>query len=157
MESIRLGVERPAATSSRDRFYILCDYGSGEIDENAPLNPQPQPFWPHGDGGTRHLETSHIGRAHVDLVEPDGHLHGRHLSDHHLQPAGIIEFVTPPFYFGRIQFAIKSLRGEENTASESKSFDVIANSAPRAVYRVLAAHVSSGVLSLQFEASPDLI
>jgi len=156
MESLRIGITRSRLTSSGDTFDVLSDYGTGVIDEVAPVNVQPLPFYAPEGAAAVHVDLSHLQTRHLDLAFGDGHLDGSHVLFEHLLPTGIIDFVTPPVYFGAIQFAVRTYRGAHRAATVGKAITIVANSVPRPVYRVDSVAVSDGVVSLFFEASPDL-
>ncbi len=156
MEPLTLGIVRSRASSSGDSFDVLSDFGSGKIETGLPLNESPLPFFSHAGESPLHGESSHLHSAHLDIGVDGGHLDGPHLLVEHMQPAGTIDFVTPPMYFGAIQFAIQTYRGAHRATSIGETITMVANSAPRPVYRVDSVAMSDGVVSLLFEASPDL-
>ena len=156
MESLRIGIPRARDSASTDLFDVLCDYGTGIIDENAPLNDRPLPYWPSATQCTEHLIHSHMTLSHLDDVQPDGHLENRHLLDQHCWPAGIIDFVTPPIYFGKVKLVIRSLKGRHHAMSMSKSITLTANSAPRPIHVIESVTMVDDALTFSLQASPDL-
>ena len=156
MEPLTIGIVRSRATSTGDTFDVLSDFGTGKIEADSPLNEEPLPLYPHEGDAPTHVGSSHVQTAHLDIGLDDGHLNSPHLSVEHIQPVGIVDFVTPPMYFGAVQFAIQTYRGAHRAASIGEPITMVANSAPRPVYRIDSVAVSDGVVSLSFEASPDL-
>jgi len=157
MEPLTIGIVRSRASSTGDTFDVLSDFGTDKIEADTSLNKEPLPLYPHVGDAPTHVGSSHVQSAHLDVGLDDGHLDGPHLLVEHLQPVGIVDFVTPPLYFGAIQFAIQTYRGAHRAASIGEPITTVANSAPRPVYRVDSIDVSDGVVSLSFEASPDLV
>ncbi len=157
MEPLTIGIVRSRARSIGDTFDVLSDFGTGKIEADSPLNDNPLPLYPHGGDAPTHVGLFHVQSAHLDVALDDGHLDGPHLLVEHMQPAGTIDFVTPPMYFGAIQFAIQTYRGAHRATSIGETITMVANSAPRPVYRVDSVAVSDGVVSLSVEASPGFV
>ena len=143
---------------SGDTFQVYGDGGTGSVDYSRAISDAPVPFWPGAALRAGHLLDGHVVLPHLDSVQPDGHLEGRHGLGEHLWPGRAIVFQTPEYYFGAVRHAVRTYDHVGNCRPEEPLVvETVVNSSPRAPSeaRLWGYDEPSGRVIIAFEASPE--
>lgn len=159
MQTIQIAVVRESRYRSGDGFEVYADGGSGVIDWVHPVTSRRQLFWEGATAMMSHLGAGHLRGYHLDSISCDGHIHGTHLWDQHLQPAGVVRCEMGPFVFGRFRHAVvnQDELGNKDAAGAAIHSTVINSTPPSARrLRVEVHERTADTVRFSFEPSERL-
>ncbi len=160
MQKIRIMVVRDSRYRSGDGFEVFGDSGSGVVDWIHPLTSRRLLFWEGALTMMPHLLAGHLRCFHLESIPRDGHLHGTHLMDQQVLPAGSIVFEDGPFVFGRFQHAVVTQDEVGNHEFDGVAiYSNVVNSDPSPArgFRVANYDKNNGMVTFSFQPSERLV